>query len=201
MASNQASAAVGVAMVVAGMGLWGVATQAQVQRTRASEPATSPAASSAPRAPCPACPPAPACPAATATASGAAAAASGAASASAGPPASGAPSASASPAADQGDSFFRYEPGKITLSNDEKMRLITRCRGLLKLGGKLQIEGFGDDASPEGVALGRRRALLTRMLLGDAGFDGERLLLLPPSATPSGATGGVRVTFQEAKAP
>ena len=52
MASNQASAAVGVAMVVAGMGLWGVATQAQVQRTRASEPATSPAASSAPRAPC-----------------------------------------------------------------------------------------------------------------------------------------------------
>lgn len=178
MASNQVSVAAGIAMVVAGGGLWGVASYAQVQRALTVAPARS-----APLSPCPPCPSCPAEPARLAPlATPPLASASSAPSASA--PASAAASASAalaSSAVAPAGTVFRFEPGKVVFAKDEIPRLLAHCREQLKTPQvKLLVEGVGDEEGPKGLPLGRSRAVVARQLLIEAGFDGERLVLAPP---------------------
>lgn len=205
MASNQTSMVVGVAMILAGVGLWGVATQAQAQRERTAAVA---AASCPPVVAPSACAPCPACPTSVTPSTGdpsasAVPAASVAASASVAPSASVAASASAAPgaSAEAEGMVFRFEPGKNVLPKDEMQRLIAYGRELQRQPRtKLLLEGGGDDATPEGALLGRRRAMITRQVLSEIGIDPERLVMPPATAAP-GPSGGVRVRTLETRVP
>jgi hypothetical protein len=198
MVSNQVSVAVGLAMVVAGIGLWGVSAYAQLQRVHSA------AASAPPSASCPVCPeppPAPACPpppAAAVAAPPATASASAAPSTSA-PPAASATAATENPGA---GGLFLFEPGKAVFKKDEIVRLLTFGREQLKTPRvRLMIEGVGDEEGPRGIALGRSRGVVARQLLSDAGFDSERLVLAPPRAFTSPEEAGVWLRPMEAKGP
>lgn len=208
MASNQISVAVGIAMVVAGIGLWGVATYAQVQRAHASVPAPGPPVIASP---CPVCPsltppsPSPATPQAvpSVTAAGSSSSAGPAPSSSA--PASASASASAAPAA-PGDAssgaLFLFEPGKVVFKKEEIPKILAFGREQLKQPQvRLQIEGSGDEEGPRGLALGRSRSVVARQLLVESGVDSERLVLAPPRAFTSIEDAGVRLRMVEAKSP
>lgn len=209
MASNQISVAVGIAMVVAGIGLWGVATYAQVQRAHASVPALGPPA---PASPCPVCPsltpPSPsltASPVASSPTPGSSSAGP-AASSSAPPAASASASASPAPAAPPGDAssgvLFLFEPGKVVFKKEEIPRILAFGREQLKQPQvRLQIEGAGDEEGPRGLALGRSRSVVARQLLVESGVDSERLVLAPPRAFTSLEDAGVRLRLVEAKSP
>jgi hypothetical protein len=208
MASNQISVAVGIAMVVAGIGLWGVATYAQVQRAHASVPALGPPVIPSP---CPVCPsltppsPSPATPPAVPSQAAAGS------SSSAGPaPSSSAPpaiaSASSTPAAPPGDAasgpLFLFEPGKVVFKKEEIPKILAFGREQLKQPQvRLVIEGAGDEDGPRGLALGRSRSVVARQLLVESGVDSERLVLAPPRAFTSIEDAGVRLRLVEAKSP
>jgi len=201
MVSNQVSVAVGLAMVVAGIGLWGVSAYAQLQRVHAAAPPSA--------APCPACPelpPAPACPplpAAPSTAASAAPPASEAAPSASAAPVASASAASAATTENPGaGGLFLFEPGKAVFKKDEIGRLLTFGREQLKTPRvRLLIEGMGDEEGPKGIALGRSRGVVARQLLSDAGFDSERLVLAPPRAFTSPEEAGVWLRPMEAKSP
>ncbi len=218
MASSQASVAVGLFMVVAGVGLWSVALMAQQQRfesaatTAASCPPVSLVVSAMPSSPPAMVIPrqqdtptvgsggAPAGASASASASASAGTSAGT---SASASASAAPSASASATAVAGDGVFRFKEGSVELATGEVARLIAYYRDLQKQPrGKILVEGTGDDDTPAGVLLGRRRSLIVRQLLSEVGYDAERLILPPPPGSPiEGLHGVARVTLQEVKAP
>ena len=101
------------------------------------------------------------------------------------------------------EGVFRFEVGSVVMASGELPRLLAYFRELRKQpGGKILIEGAGDDETPAGVALGRRRSLITRQVLSEVGYDPTRLILPPPPGGPiEGQRGSVRVTIQEAKTP
>lgn len=187
MASNQVSVAVGAAMIVAGVGLWGVAASAQHQRAHSPLP---PASATCPS--CPACATCTACPSVASPPTGASSAS----------PAMSASASAPAPAQPEQGTLFRFDPGKTSFQKEEIPRLIAHCRELLKQPHtKIQIEGIGEEEGPKGLAIGRGRGLITRMLLIDAGLDGERLVVGPPQAQASAESSGVRIRPMEVKNP
>lgn len=198
MASNQISVAVGIAMIVAGVGLWGIAAFAQHQRN-----STPLAAVASECSPCPTCSACPACSLPSTHEIPAVNSAPAVSHLAAVPEAPAPPSASnpaPSNAPNEGEPFL-FEPRKTSLQKDEIPRIITYCRGLLKQPQvKIQIEGIAEEDDPKGLILGRNRALITRMLLVDAGLDGDRLVLIPPRVQATGAS-GVKIYLLENKAP
>jgi hypothetical protein len=196
MVSNQVSVAVGLAMIVAGIGLWGVSAYAQLQRVYAAAPPLA-----APCSACPELPPAPACPPGLATSS-TTASATVAPSTSAVSVASASASTAVATENPAAGGLFRFELGKAVFKKDEIGRLLTFGREQLKTPRvRLLIEGMGDEEGPKGIALGRSRGVVARQLLSDAGFDSERLVLAPPRAFTSPEEAGVWLRPMEATSP
>ncbi|MCS6901039.1 MAG: hypothetical protein RMJ98_15665 [Myxococcales bacterium] len=198
MVSNQLSVAVGLAMVLAGIGLWGISAYAQLQRLHATQ--VSPPATFYPA--CSPLPPPPTCPSQP-TVSPAVLSVSPSVSIS--PSASTSSSSSASAptiAPETRGVLFLFEPGKAVFRKGEIQRLLAFGREQLRTPQvRLQIEGIGEEEGPQGVALGRKRGIITRQLLSDAGFDSERLMLAPPRPFTSPEDAGVWLRPVEVKSP
>jgi hypothetical protein len=98
-------------------------------------------------------------------------------------------------------SLFRFAPGGIMLPKDELARLAAFAQGNRgKGGGKLMIEGHGDEpgTSEKALGLGRRRATVVRQVLADVGIEPERMTISAADAASAPSTVAVR---QEGKAP